>query len=136
MMSDALAAANIISGDLAFYRMMDGIRAARARRDYENEIAQLAALNEWLVRRVNHAVQAHNTLLAEANKRDAELLQRIADLERENAALRAEEKDIRTAGRALREIATRSLQENTELLSRIAKLEYENARLSTDSEKT
>ncbi len=87
-MSDALAAANMISGDLAFYRMMDGLRAARARNNEAAEIAALQALVQRLANYGRYVEQQHNSLLAEAKRIDAQRCQQINDLTDENARLR------------------------------------------------
>ena len=73
-MSDALSAASVISGQLSAYRMIDGMREARARRDYENEVAYFKACNQWL----NEALDRE---IAERNRMAADYERRIANLE-------------------------------------------------------
>jgi len=92
-MSDALAAASMISGQLSYYRMMDGLRAACARRDYESEIAYIQACNEWLARNLKRVCAANSTLVETANAREADYRRRIADLERQVADLDARYKE-------------------------------------------
>ena len=92
-MSDAFAAANMISGQLSYYRMMDGLRAARARRDYENEIAYVQACNDWLTRNLKRVCDEYGRLVDTANAREADYRRRIADLEQENANLEAKYKE-------------------------------------------
>jgi len=89
MMSDALAAANIIGGDLAFYRMMDGLRAARAESNLQAQNAALQALVQRLADYARYAEQQHNSLLAEAQKIDAQRCEQINAQQDEIAALRA-----------------------------------------------
>ena len=93
MMSDALTAASMISGDMAFYRLMDGLTAACARRNYENEIAYVQACNEWLARNLKRVCAANSTLVETANAREADYRRRIADLERQVADLDAKYKE-------------------------------------------
>jgi hypothetical protein len=88
-MSDALAAASMISGQLSYYRMMDGLRAACARRDYENELTYLQARNDWLTRNLMRVCDEYGKLVDTANGREAEYRRRIADLEQENDDLTA-----------------------------------------------
>lgn len=88
-MSDALAAASMISGQLSYYRMMDGLRAACARRNYENELTYLQACNDWLTRNLMRVCDDYGNLVDTANGREAEYRRRIADLEQENGDLTA-----------------------------------------------
>jgi hypothetical protein len=95
-MADGLAGAQLLSWQLATYRMLDGFAAARANNEADTEISRLCALNDLLVGRVNHAVQAHNLLLnqaqayeAECKRRFTQLEARIDQLERQNAELTA-----------------------------------------------
>ena len=95
-MADGMAGARLLSWQLATYRMLDGFAAARANNAADTEISRLCALNDWLVERGNHAVQAHNLLLnqaqayeAECKRRFTQLEARIDGLEQENAELRA-----------------------------------------------
>lgn len=89
-MSDALAAASMISGQLSYYRMMDGLRAACARRNYENELAYVQARNDWLTRNLMRVCDEYGKLVDTANGREAEYRRRIADLEQENGDLKAQ----------------------------------------------
>ena len=89
-MSDALAAASMISGQLSYYRMMDGLRAACVRRNYENELTYLQARNDWLTRNLMRVCDEYGKLVDTANGREAEYRRRIADLEQENSDLKAE----------------------------------------------
>jgi hypothetical protein len=89
MMSDALAAANMISGDLAFYRMMDGLRAARAQSNLEAQNEALQALVQRLADYGRYVEQQHNSLLAEAQSLDAQRCQQINAQQDEISALRA-----------------------------------------------
>jgi hypothetical protein len=90
MMIDALTAASIVSDDLSYYRMMDGLRAACARRAYESEIAYQRACNDWLANNLKYVCAEYGKLVDTANGREGEYTQRIADLEQQNAALRTE----------------------------------------------
>jgi len=92
-MSDALTAASMISGQLSYYRMMDGLRDACARRDYENEIAYVQACNDWLSRNLKRVCAEYGKLADTANGREADYRQRIADLERQVANLEAKYKE-------------------------------------------
>ena len=83
----------MISGQLSYYRMMDGLRAACARRDYESEIAYIQACNEWLARNLQRVCAANSTLVETANAREADYRRRIADLERQVADLDAKYKE-------------------------------------------
>lgn len=82
-MSDVMMAANAIRGDMAFYRMIDGLTAAHARRNYENEITYLQARNDWLTRNLKRVCDEYGKLVDTANGREAEYRRRIADLEQE-----------------------------------------------------
>jgi len=88
-MSDAMMAANAIRGDMAFYRMIDGLAAAHARRNYENEVAYLQARTDWLTRNLKRVCDEYGKLVDTANGREAEYHRRIADLEQENDDLTA-----------------------------------------------
>ena len=97
MMSDALAAANMISGDLAFYRMMDGLRAARAQNNGAANIAALQALVQRLTDYARYVEQQHNSLLADAKRIDAQRCQQINAQLDEIAELRATVERLTTA---------------------------------------
>ena len=88
-MSDAMMAANAIRGDMAFYRMIDGLTAAHARHNFENELTYLQARNDWLTRNLMRVCDEYGKLVDTANGREAEYRRRIADLEQENGDLTA-----------------------------------------------
>jgi len=85
-----MMAANAIRGDMAFYRMIDGLAAAHARRNYENEVAYLQARTDWLTRNLKRVCDEYGKLVDTANGREAEYRRRIAYLEQENSDLKAE----------------------------------------------
>lgn len=89
-MSDAMMAANAIRGDMAFYRLIDGLTAAHARHDYENEIAYIRACNDWLVRNLRFVCAEYGKLVDTANGREADYRRRIVELEQQNARLMGE----------------------------------------------
>jgi hypothetical protein len=107
-MSDALAAASMISGQLSYYRMMDGLRAACARRNYGNETTYLQARNDWLTRNLMHVCDEYGKLVDTANGREAEYCRRIADLEQKNADLQGE---VARANARYEERGARAVQE-------------------------
>lgn len=75
---------------MAFYRMIDGLNAACARRNFENEITYLQACNDWLARNLRYVCAEYGKLVDTANGREAEYRRRIAELEQQNADLRGE----------------------------------------------
>ena len=96
-MADGMAGAQLLSWQLATYRMLDGLASARANNAADDEISRLCALNDWLVGRVNHAVHAHNRLLKEAQAYVAECQSRFAQLETLIARLEEENRELQAA---------------------------------------
>jgi len=143
MMSDALAAANMISGDLAFYRMMDGLRAARAQSNLQVQNAALQALVQRLADYGRYVEQQHNSLLTEAQSLDAQRCQQINAQQEEISALRRKIEDNREATACLHQGIDRLRDElrtmtcrkidyavkAEQLERRVAALEAENASL-------
>lgn len=128
-MSDAMMAANAIRGDMAFYRMIDGLTAAHARRNYENEISYLQARTDWLTRNLKRVCDEYGKLVDTANGREAESRRRIEDLEQENASLKGEvaraeakckERDARAVQEAdqKRDKYNRLVEDHNDLLGR------------------
>ena len=146
-MSDALAAANMISGDLAFYRMMDGLRAARVRNNEAAEIAALQALVQRLAHYGRYVEQQHNSLLAEAKRIDVQRCEQINAQLEEIDALHREVEDkrdvtaslLRQIGSMREELTTLTcrkidhMAKADQLERHVAALEAENAKLRQNS---
>ena len=96
-MSDALAAASMITNDMATYRFADLISNAQARRDYEGEIAHLRAWLDWMERRHQTVVRTVGDAVDVAKAQMAADGQRIAELERKNAELRRQNAELAAA---------------------------------------
>lgn len=79
-MSDIFGAANMISGQLSAYRMIDGMREARARRVYESEVAYFQACNQWLNEALDREIAERNRVINAANAREADYQRQIAQL--------------------------------------------------------
>jgi hypothetical protein len=99
-MVDMMMAANSIKGDVAFYRLMDGLTTAYHRHNYKGEIACLQACNDGLARDLklvcaeySNVVDSANVLEADYRRRIADLEQHITDLQREHARLEAKYKE-------------------------------------------
>ncbi|GAB0119826.1 hypothetical protein [Acidisoma sp. 7E03] len=88
-MSDALAAASMINNTLHAYQIGDLFAKARSRNTDAVEIARLQALVQRLADYARYAEQQHNSLLAEAQKIDAQRCEQINAQQDEIAALRA-----------------------------------------------
>lgn len=142
-MSDALTAARMISTTLAAYQFADIFSPAPAPNNGAVEIARLQALVQRLADYARYAEQQHNSLLAEAQRIDAERCRQINAQLDEIATLRRRIEDNRetTAGLyqgidrlrdELRTMTCRKIDyavKAEQLERRVAALETENAAL-------
>jgi transposase-like protein len=99
MMSDAVTAANIITDAMAANQFAALVSNARARRDYEGEIAHLRAWLEWyerqrvaLVALSEEAIRVGKAELAKSERKISALDHENQELRRQNADLAAGKK--------------------------------------------
>jgi hypothetical protein len=95
-MSDGLAGAQLLSWQLATDRLLDSFVEAQAANAAEAAIGRAWAANDAVIRQFNVLVGKYNLLLkaarvyeAECNRCFTQFEERIAQLEQENAELRA-----------------------------------------------
>jgi hypothetical protein len=88
MMSDAVTAANIITDAMAANQFAALVSNARARRDYEGEIAHLRAWLEWYERQRVALVALSEEAIRVGKAELAKSERKISALDRENQELR------------------------------------------------
>jgi hypothetical protein len=102
MTSDAITAANIITDAMAANQFAALVSNARARRDYEGEIAHLRAWLELYERQKAVLAAAAQEAVRIAKADQAKYERQIAKLQRENQELRSQNTDL-AAGKKVAE---------------------------------
>jgi regulator of replication initiation timing len=112
MMSDAVTAANIITDAMAANQFAALVSNARARRDYEGEIAHLRAWLEWyerqrvaLVALGEEAIRVGKAELAKSERKISALERENQELRLQNDALQRQNADLAANKRAAEEKA-------------------------------
>ena len=100
MMSDAITAANIITDAMAANQFAALVSNARARRDYEGEIAHLRAWLEHYERQKAVLAAAAQEAVRIAKAEQAKCERQIAEVQRENHELRSQNADLAAGKKA------------------------------------
>jgi hypothetical protein len=100
MMSDAVTAANIITDAMAANQFAALVSNARARRDYEGEIAHLRAWLEWYERQRVALVALSEEAIRVGEAELAKSERKISALDRENQELRRQNADLAAGKKA------------------------------------
>jgi transposase-like protein len=100
MMSDAVTAANIITDAMAANQFAALVSNARARRDYEGEIAHLRAWLEWYERQRVALVALSEEAIRVGKAELAKSERKISTLDRENQELRRQNADLAAGKKA------------------------------------
>jgi transposase-like protein len=100
MMSDAVTAANIITDAMAANQFAALVSNARARRDYEGEIAHLRAWLEWYERQRVALVALSEEAIRVGKAELAKSERKISALDRENQELRRQNADLAAGKKA------------------------------------
>ncbi|MCB8877426.1 hypothetical protein [Acidisoma silvae] len=105
MMSDAITAANIITDAMAANQFAALVNSARARRDYEGEIAHLRAWLELYERQKAVLAAAAQEAVRIAKADQAKYERQLAKLQRENQELRSQNADLAAGKKAAEDTA-------------------------------
>jgi transposase-like protein len=100
MMSDAVTAASIITDAMAANQFAALVSNARARRDYEGEIAHLRAWLEWYERQRVALVALSEEAIRVGKAELAKSERKISALDRENQELRRQNADLAAGKKA------------------------------------
>jgi transposase-like protein len=100
MMSDAVTAASIITDAMAANQFAALVSNARARRDYEGEIAHLRAWLEWYERQRVALVALSEEAIRVGEAELAKSERKISALDRENQELRRQNADLAAGKKA------------------------------------